>query len=203
MDPLEIGIGPQSKIGYSFLGLLAGDLAMLILFSLINSAWEQEPAHLLRAFSFYMNCSLFGWVAIGIPAVLLINTKFVTGLRWFLVPPVGIALGTIAMLLIFLIIGHLPPGQTGGFAYYWMFAALVSGIAFSAYCALARAGLRRQAESVAPIKPVDLPPDIFKTDIFKTGPDSADSKSEPALDIYNSDWLNSLERSDPRRSNRK
>jgi hypothetical protein len=198
MDPLEIGLGPQRKIGYSFIGLLVGDLVMLILFSMLNNAWEQPPSILLRTFSFYMNCSLFGWVAIGIPAVLLINTNFVSKLRWFLVPPFGIALGTIAMLLIFLIIGHLPPGQTGGFAYYWMFAALVSGIAFSIYCALVRNGLRLEEESIAPIKPVNLP-----LDIFKTGPNADAPKSEPVLDIYKSDWLNTLEQSDPRRSTRK
>lgn len=194
MDTLQIGLGFERRIGYSILGLFAGDIAMLLLLSLITKSWQQDPSYFLRAFTFCVNCSLVGWVAIGIPSVVLINTNFVAKLNRWLVPLIGVSLGSVALLMIYLIIGHLPAGQLGGLAYYWMFAAVVSGIAFIVYCALVRRAVRQQKEKSNLI--IEAPLDIFKSaapskpeaplDIFRSPPGDDAAKPEPPLDIYKS-----------------
>jgi hypothetical protein len=148
------GIGLDRKIAYSFIGLIAGDVAMLILFSLVTQAWEQPPSHFLGSFPFYVSCSLFGWVAIGIPAILLTNTDYVARLNWLRIVIVGILLGAAALIVIFIIFGHLPVAHFRGFLYCWIFASLAAGIASGVYSAFVARALR--IEEIRS-KPLDVP----------------------------------------------
>ncbi|MGC2162585.1 MAG: hypothetical protein WA634_11795, partial [Silvibacterium sp.] len=125
MDTLP-GLAFERKIGYSFIGLLVGDLAMLVLFSLITQSWNQPPGYFFGTFPFYVTCSLFGWVAVGVPALLFINTEFVATLKALWIVLSGILLGAAALLIIFIIYGRLPVAHFSGFLYCWAFAALVS-----------------------------------------------------------------------------
>lgn len=188
MEALEIDLGFRRKISFSLLGLVAGDAAMLILYSLITQPWQQAPSAFIRPLSFSINCSSFGWVVVGIPAVFLINTQFIEKLKWYYVILIGALLGSAALLIILMILGHFPAGQP--FAFYWMFAVLVSCIAFSVYCLVVRRALiSLRAESEVVIEP---PLDIFKSTRIDI------TKPEPPLDIYKTEWLNTLEPSDPR-----
>lgn len=191
-------LGFNRKVNYSIIGLFAGDFVMLILFSLISKSWEQPSSYFLRAVSFSFGCSLFGWVAIGIPAVFLINTAFLAKLRWFREILIGVLLGPAALLIIFMTIGNILPPSPGGFAIFWIFAALVSTVAFSIFCALVRQALQQQEkeDSILPAKDEQLQilRPLARIDINES------TDSELPLDIYNSDWLNTLEPSDPRRS---
>lgn len=195
METLESSLSFRRRISYSLLGLFAGDVLMLILFSLITQAWQQPISHFTRAMSFSINCSSFSWVVVGVPAVILINTAFVDKLKWYYEVLTGALLGSIALLIIHMMVGHFPPGQPGGAAFYWIFATFVSTVAFSLYCALVRQGLRQQEKRNALLEKVEPPLDILRAptrvDIYR---------AEPPLDIYRTEWLDTLESTDPRRS---
>lgn len=214
MDASQFSLGLERKVGYSIIGLIAGDVAMLLLFALTMQTWKPGNAPLLATFPFYVTCSLFGWIAVGLPAVLFTNTEFIVRLRWWWMLTLGAFLGSGGLWIVFLIVGrkHLPLGQTFDIGYIWTLAVIVAEVAFAVYCVLVRQAVQRQKESNKPTDPID----IFKSDasgdrvkpdapldIFKSDPSADSSKSEPVLDIYNSEWINTLEPSDPRRSTRK
>jgi hypothetical protein len=168
------GLGSERKISYSFVGLLVGDVVMLVVFSIMTQAWQQSPTQMMAIFPFYITCSLFGWVVIGIPAVLLANTEFVAGLKWLSTLVVGILLGLAALGIIFIFYGHLPIPGTQGFLYCWGFSALVACFASATYAALARRALRKQREQEMPI---NLPqePAFSLSDYLRQPPDDPES----------------------------
>jgi hypothetical protein len=183
MDPMQPSLGFDRRISYSFFGLLAGDVAMLVVVSLITLLWEQNPLQTVGTFPFLMTCSLFAWVVVGIPAVLLTNASFVARSNWLSVIWIGALLGSIALVLTLSIVGHRAAGNLEGVGYYWMLAVLVSSIACAVYRALVRQTLRRQKEDSTLMSGIELPLDIYKSE------DAADSyKSDPPLDIYKSDY---------------
>lgn len=222
MAALKSTLGFRRRIIYSAVGLIAGDFLMVILISLISRTSEHPPENLLRTLYFAVDCSLFGWVVVGIPAVMLINTAFVARLRWYFEVLVGTLLGFAALLIVFMVtMGHTLPAKSGGHAYFWVFAALVSIVAFSIYSALARQAMRQQERESAEAtkdEPLQILRSLSRIDIndaaheekprlvdpgisaesFQAEP-SLESGSELPLDIYNSDWLNTLEPTDPRR----
>lgn len=135
------------KIGYSFLGLLAGDAALIVSLMWMLGAWDTSH---LEIIVFYVLLFTFpGWIVVGIPAVLLMDVKFIRRLRWVLLILTGSALGSLAWFLLwfssFLFSGphhHLNLARHWGWSTAEWFgislAMLVSTVAFAVYCALAR-----------------------------------------------------------------
>src|SRR6185312_12334417 len=59
------------KIGYSFVGLLAGDGALLAYVTWSTRDLERNPWQLLKIFCLYAIFTVLGWIVVGVPAVLL------------------------------------------------------------------------------------------------------------------------------------
>lgn len=181
MDPLLPGIGFERKIAYSFLGLIVGDAVMLLVYSLVTQAWQQAPGqmpvHPLNVFPLYITCSLFAWVAVGLPAVLLANTDFAAGLKWYSTVLSGIVLALAALVILFIIYGHLPSLGLGGFFYCWGYAALVSCIACLIYVAMIRRALRMDREKDRLIDvPAPKEPEFRLEDYLRKPEDGADQR---------------------------
>jgi len=135
------------KIGYSFLGLLAGDVALLALLVWLSGGWDTS---LLEIIVFYVLLfTLLGWIVIGIPAVLLMDVQLLKRLRWVLVILIGSALGALAWFLLWIFSDLFSgPHYHLNLAAHWgwslvewseiSWAMLVSTVAFAAYSALAR-----------------------------------------------------------------
>jgi hypothetical protein len=141
------------RIGYSFAGLLAGDAALFAYFCLFARAWEPNHLQVLEIFPFYVAFSFLGWIAVGMPAVLLIRSEFIARLYWLPMLLIGVVLGAFAQFLIFLLLGSRGnlnlPGHRNEVAWYFMMAVIVSTAAFAVYCALIRRALCK-IESGAP-----------------------------------------------------
>lgn len=127
------------KIGYSFVGPLAGSATLLAYFVLTTRAWEPNHWQPFDIFLLIMTFTLPGWIIIGVPAVLFIDVQFIRILHWLLVLLIGAALGAFALFLISLIFGLVHYINLGGHwgPWYWL-AMLVSTVAFAVYSALAR-----------------------------------------------------------------
>lgn len=229
MDAVASTLGFRRRIGYSIGGVLAGDFLLLILVSLITKAWDHPDSHFWSLPFFILYCSLFGWMVVGIPAMLLINTAAVARLKWYLEVTVGALLGFVAMMVIFAIFGEHLPTHSWSWAYFWIFAALVSTVAFSIYSALVRGALQQQERDSAlaakdeplqmlrPLARIDMdspeppacasisrPPNEindpeFSLDNYKSERPLKIKNLEPPLDIYKAEWLNTLQPTDPRR----
>ena len=149
----EFHLGFERKIGYSFVGLLAGDAALFAYFFLGIRPWEHGGWGALGFFPVYAFFSLLGWIVVGIPAVLFISMEFIAELSWLPLVLIGAALGVFAQFLIFLLLGSRGnlnlPGHWNEVAWYFMKAVIVSTAAFAVYCALIRRALRK-IESGAP-----------------------------------------------------
>lgn len=141
------------RLAYSFVGLLAGDIVLLV-FLLLNAlqvtAWlfaarMGEPTHMipvtLQVFVIYAIFSFVGWLFIGLPTVLLLPVRTITRLSWPLRLLVGAALGPLALLAIFVLLGHghvdFPASFTGTGA-LWDYSVVVSTVCFVVYAALLR-----------------------------------------------------------------
>ena len=131
------------KIGYSFVGLLAGDGALLACITWSTRDLEHNPWQLLKIFCLYAIFTVLGWIVVGVPAVLLMDIAFIRRIHWPLVLLIGAVLGPLALFLIFLVLDILN-GQFS-LAGYWDDAALscalamvVSLVAFAVYCIFMR-----------------------------------------------------------------
>lgn len=137
------------KIGYSFLGLLAGNIALFTFLFVDAKAWQmRDMGAALEIYLFYLAFSLFGWIIVGIPFVLVISSEVIVELNWLIVVLIGLFLGALAQSLIFLwfgVTGHLNfPVHWGDVLAYEKLAMVISAVAFVVYCALARRTLRQQ-----------------------------------------------------------
>lgn len=169
MNTPQFRLGFERKIGYSFVGLLAGNLAMLaglLLTSLfrdypylakLRHAMYLEPRGALRMWVWCAIFSLLGWAIVGVPAVLILSGNFVSRLHWLIAAVMGALLGIFALYL------EIDRGRFDAasllsdpttFRQYVVFvlaAALNSGVAFTTYCTLAQwARLTHEIESGAP-----------------------------------------------------
>jgi hypothetical protein len=93
--------GLERKIGYSFLGLLAGNVTLLLYFlwgAMRTRAWllsirrgapNRVLADALGMFAIYGISSMVGWALIGLPFVLLLPAQFVSRLHGHLRPCLG------------------------------------------------------------------------------------------------------------------
>jgi hypothetical protein len=136
------------RVGYSYLGLLAGNVASLLLF-LLNAfrasllSHGQLKAQCLAALGSFIPIaivSIVGWLAIGIPAVLILSPQRALQSPLWLLLAIGALLGPVALFAIFLL---LSPGLAAGETFtntglLWACASLISTVAFAVHCALLR-----------------------------------------------------------------
>jgi len=149
----NLAVSPIKRLAYAFVGLLAGD-AILLLFLMQNALRVRamllavhmgEPARTipvaLQMFTLYATFSFVGWLLVGLPIALFFPARSVTRLPWPLTLLVGAALGPLALLAIFVLLGrgHISfPSSFTGTGGFWAFSILVSTVSFVVYVALLR-----------------------------------------------------------------
>jgi hypothetical protein len=93
----------------------------------------------LEFFAIYAVFSFVGWVIIGLPVVLFFPARSITRLSWPLRLMLGAALGPLALLVIFVLLGrgHMD-AQAGlrGTGFLWCYSIVVSTVSFLVYAAL-------------------------------------------------------------------
>jgi hypothetical protein len=145
-----MNVGALRRIGYSFVGLLAGNLVLLVVWLgfFLRNRIALPPNHgpnlssdlmdMLGIMAIYAVFSIFGWVLIGIPAVLLLSSRRIAALPWTALVLCGAVLGPVSLTLIFLFGGHFSPRIFTEGGPYFLFAGVVSGVAFWVHCLLVR-----------------------------------------------------------------
>jgi hypothetical protein len=142
-------------VTYSFVGLLGGNLALLLF--LLQNAIRLRAALLamhtgqptlqiplaLEMWAIYAIVSFVGWLFVGIPIALIFPASSIKRLSWPLKVLVGAALGPLTLFLIFALLsqGHIQFGNTGTFtgtSALWTFSILVSSVSFLIYAFLLR-----------------------------------------------------------------
>jgi hypothetical protein len=141
------------RVAYAFVGLLGGN-AVLLLFLLQNALRLRasllamhmgEPARqiplALEMFVFYSPFSFVGWLLVGLPTALFFPARSIRRLPWPLRLLAGAALGPLALLVIFVLLGHGHlefPGTFRGTGWLWAYSILVSTVSFVLYVFLLR-----------------------------------------------------------------
>jgi len=134
------------RIICSFFGLLAGDGAFLVL-ALLNALRTslllqgQLKAQCLIALGFVIPiaiASVIGWLAVGVPAALMVSSKRILQSPLWLLLLFGALLGPIALFVIFLLLNRgMPESETFTHTgFIWICAILISTVAFAVHCAL-------------------------------------------------------------------
>jgi hypothetical protein len=148
-------IGWGLRIGYAFLGLIAGNAAIAAYFFsgyfwalLLNySSIAGLPSrNILIGYAgmelIYGTFSFLGWLVVGLPIILLLPVRILNRLPWLAILLIAAAIGIAAFFPIYLLLngGHLtsdalPFRRTG---MYWFLALLASMAGFPTYCWLIR-----------------------------------------------------------------
>ena len=152
------GAGPFQRSLFAFIGLLAGNAALLLyllqnavrLRAYLLKAHMGEPAHQIpqawSMFIIYAIFSLAGWALIGLPFALAFPARVLSRLAWPLCLLIGAALGPLALVLIFVVMfglqGHLSNFSLAHTEGLWPLSVLVSTVSFGAYAALLRRRFR-------------------------------------------------------------
>lgn len=143
------------RVGYSFLGLLAGDAALLVLvvFNALRTSLLQHGRLMglllqmsLEWFSLVAIVSIAGWMMVGVPAVLILSAnRIVKTARWQLLLA-GALLGPLALMIVFLLLsrGKVSSEIFTNTGLFWICASIISTIAFGVHCALVRRSERRR-----------------------------------------------------------
>jgi hypothetical protein len=163
-----MSIGWERKIGYSFVALIAGDavatavsllivvLLRLGLFTELTHVWNPASGKAPLLLLYIVMVSILGWAFVGLPVVLPLRAERVADLYWAAAALIGTIPGLIAMLLFVLLLDRgfatiSNPAALRTIAPMFVAAALIASVAFTVYCSLIKAALRRQAkESGAP-----------------------------------------------------
>jgi len=159
-------IGWEQKIGYSFVGLMAGNVASLVglliigvlqhldAFTGIRQFWKIDAGGAVGLSLAICIVSMLGWLVIGLPTVLLLRAEIAADFYWAVSALIGAVLGLLTMILLILAInqGRLDtaalrnPEEIGMTIVLFSSAALISGVAFAVYCSLVKRALRGQAK---------------------------------------------------------
>lgn len=166
MSAAQVKLGFAQKIGYSFVGLMAGNVVSLLVLVLISAlpllhmfpeakkVWNLDIAQAMGLSLAIWIVSMLGWVVVGLPVVLLLRTEIVAEFYWITAALLGAVMGLLTMLLFYLAMnqGRLDasafrnPEGIRTMAILFSAAGLIAGVAFAVYCALVQAALRRQAK---------------------------------------------------------
>ena len=152
------GAGPFQRLVFAFIGLLAGNAALLLYLvqnaiavrAVLLKDHMGEPARQLpQAWDMFIIYAIFstgGGALVGLPVALAFTGRVLSRLAWPLSLLIGTALGPFALLLIFVVMSGLQ-GQPGGFSLahtesLWPLSSLVSTVSFVVYAALLRTRFR-------------------------------------------------------------
>ena len=150
-----LAVNPLRRLTYAFVGLLAGDVVLLLFFlqNALRSRAELLASHMgeptrqiplaLQMFAIYASFSFVGWLFVGLPMALFFPVRSIMRLSWTLRLLIGASLGPFALLVIFVLLGrgHLSfPASFTGTSLLWAYAILVSVVSFAVYVALLRRG---------------------------------------------------------------
>jgi hypothetical protein len=109
--PHPMKVDAVRKIGYSFIGVLAGNAASLIALILVSvlkrtpvlhnlpRGWQLSPP---AVFVVFAAISFRGWAVAGLPAVLLLPARAASQFPWPLFTALGILLRPLALFVLFL-----------------------------------------------------------------------------------------------------
>lgn len=136
------------RIGYSYLGLLAGN-GVLLLLLLLNAFSGSLLLHgqmkmlFLAALGQFIPMAIFsipGWLAIGVPVALLFSSGTIASVSSGTLLLIGVPLGPLALLLILVWLNHGQPGAVSfsGTGPLWACATIISTVSFAVHCALLR-----------------------------------------------------------------
>jgi hypothetical protein len=154
----QFHLGFERKIGYSFVGLLAGNLVSLILLLLVALVLHTNSfEHIRKVWSLGIGqafvwswlvliFSMIAWLVVGLPLVLLLRAEVIAGFHWMFAVLIGAIVGAFAMLLIFFAMngGHLSIKSLfapGAYQPFYL-AALIAAIAFATYCKLVKVAMQ-------------------------------------------------------------
>jgi hypothetical protein len=143
--------GPLRRIGYTFLGQLAGNAfpllfllgkAFLVQQQLLDIRIGPAPEQLslaLQMWVIYFVFSVAGWVLVGIPIALAIPPRIILTMSWWTLV-IGAASGPFSLLLIFAMMarGRLDAGTFRNTGMFLIFAFVISTTASAVYYALVR-----------------------------------------------------------------
>ncbi len=151
-DPVRV-VGWGRRIAYAFVGLLAGNAA-IVLYLVAMNLWglvryqsfpfERMAGHILIGYAglmlIYGSFSLIGWLVVGLPAVLLLPVRPLNRLPWLVILLIAAAIGAAAYFPIFLLFsgGHPTLDLLRREGPYWLLAVLASTVGFPTYCRLVR-----------------------------------------------------------------
>jgi hypothetical protein len=143
--------GPVRRIGFPFVGLLAADAFLLLL--VLVQAWASAlvcapsyPTSLflpvtlgaLGLWAMMAVVTVAGWIVAGLPVVLLIPSRLIEREPWWVLLPIGAAIGPLSAFLAVVLFtrGEFSLENTAGLGLFFAIAALVSGSAFAVHCVL-------------------------------------------------------------------
>jgi hypothetical protein len=148
----------NQRLTYAFVGLLAGDIA-LVLYLVLNAFVaratllaahvgepERQVSVALQLGTIYVVCSLVGFLVVGVPVALLLSARSVARWSWLVTIVVGALLGPPALLVILVVLGGGSARLSSSFretGLLFAFSMLVSTVSFGVYVALLRKHLRR------------------------------------------------------------
>jgi hypothetical protein len=150
---LTSGPGPSRRLLFAAIGLLAGNAALLIYWTigpLIGALWGRVALlnayralpDTLGIFVIYAIFSILGWALVGLPIVLAFPARLLLRAPWPLCVLIGAVLGPLALLSIFVVIfamqGRLSAFSLAHTEALWQFSVLVSTVSFLVYVALLR-----------------------------------------------------------------
>jgi hypothetical protein len=160
----NIGVRRAKRVGYTFIGLLAGDailLAVLLLNAMrtraallaahVGQPWHAIPLA-LEMFVVYAIFSIVGWLLVGLPTALYFPVPLILRLPWPFRILIGAMLGPMSLFVLLVVLSGgrvMSAGFTDtGMRLIWGYASLVSAVAFPSYAALlGRAGGAKQESS--------------------------------------------------------
>lgn len=173
MTSTPFHLGFERRIGYSFVGLLAGNAvstaAVTVCHTLalipVRVQWITSSSmhdRILQALGFaalFGIFSLIPWIFIGLPVVFSLKSNFIARLHWSLAALCGAVLGAVSLALLFMSLDgwHFtlarfknPLALPMNFVFLTI-AVIIAGVAFPTYCALVRRASRcEQRKSGAP-----------------------------------------------------
>ena len=148
------GVAAILRLLFAAIGLTAGNAALLVFLfcsalrlraALVNAHMGEPHLALPQAwwmFRMYGMFSVAGWILVGVPIALAFPARLISHLTWPVRMLIGITLGPLALLLIFIVLfaiqGRLSAFSLAHTESLWPFSMLVSTISFLVYAALMR-----------------------------------------------------------------
>jgi hypothetical protein len=152
-------IGPLQRLFFAAIGLAAGNATLLAFLvynalrvraALLNAHMGEPNLALPQAWGMFVMYGMFsvaGWILVGVPIALAFPARLLSQLEWPLLLLIGVTLGPLALLLIFVVFfalqGRLTAFSLAHTETLWPLAVAISAISFLVYAALLRRSLSK------------------------------------------------------------